>query len=229
MKPTFKPLFALTACAVGLSLLPGSRASAQDQTVCGASAKETIVKELDQYGDLYAKDSLKIQDALYEKYQKCAIEPVTLSTASTKASALVRTRICGSVAYAGSRFYEEITCCGYDPQKQQFACPVEIKQTFGFGPAAFPGSREHVLSCVDFGAGFVPVAEDSVHLANAVAGAPNWYFAVIADASGPLLEAKLSGKPLLARSILSWQLVPTGCNYKPIWGNVLDYQIRLDP
>jgi hypothetical protein len=228
MKPMFKPFLALSACALGLALPPGSRASAQDKTACGASAKEAIVKELDQYGNLYAKDSLKVQGALYEKYQPCAVNPAPLSNNLAKATA-VGTRVCGKVPYAGSLFYEEITCCGYDPQKQQFACPVEIKQTFGFGPAAFPGSREHVLSCVDFGGGFVPVAEDSVHLANAVAGAPTWYFGVIADASGPLLEAKLSGKPLPARSILSWQLVPTSCDYKPIWGNVLDYQIRLDP
>ena len=31
-----------------------------------------------------------------------------------------------------------------------------------------------------------------------------------------------------ARSILSWALPPTSCNYQPIWGNALNYRIRLD-
>jgi hypothetical protein len=38
----------------------------------------------------------------------------------------------------------------------------------------------------------------------------------------------MSGEPRQARSILSWQLPPRDCNYKPIWGNALDYTIRLD-
>ena len=75
------------------------------------------------------------------------------------------------VSILGSTFYEDMACCGYNPQRGQFACPVRIKQTFGFGPAPFPGSREHVLTCVQQpGGGFVPVARDSVHLADEIWG-----------------------------------------------------------
>jgi hypothetical protein len=38
----------------------------------------------------------------------------------------------------------------------------------------------------------------------------------------------MSGQARRARSILSWNLRPTGCGYQPIWGNVVDYTIRLD-
>jgi len=31
-----------------------------------------------------------------------------------------------------------------------------------------------------------------------------------------------------ARSILSWAFPPTNCNFQPIWGNALNYRIRLD-
>jgi hypothetical protein len=31
-----------------------------------------------------------------------------------------------------------------------------------------------------------------------------------------------------ARSILSWAIPPTGCNFTPIWGVALTYRIRLD-
>ena len=42
------------------------------------------------------------------------------------------------------------------------------------------------------------------------------------------LVQPMNGTPRQARSILSWNLRPTGCNYQPIWGNVVDYTIRLD-
>jgi hypothetical protein len=45
----------------------------------------------------------------------------------------------------------------------------------------------------------LPVARDSVHLADEIWG----------------------HKP-------TWQLAPTSCDYKPIWGNAIDYFIRLD-
>jgi hypothetical protein len=38
----------------------------------------------------------------------------------------------------------------------------------------------------------------------------------------------MNGMTRNARSILSWALPPTNCNYQPIWGNALNYRIRLD-
>jgi len=38
----------------------------------------------------------------------------------------------------------------------------------------------------------------------------------------------MNGATRRARSILSWALRPTDCNYTPIWGNALNYRIRLD-
>ena len=74
----------------------------------------------------------------------------------------------------GSLFYEEMSCAGYDPQRRQFAAPIKIKQTFGFGGAPLPGSREHVLHCVaDANGVLLPVGHDSVHLANASRPGPD--------------------------------------------------------
>ena len=59
--------------------------------------------------------------------------------------------------------------------------------------------------------------------------APTWQFAVVANANDNLpLVQPMSGQARGARSILSWNLRPTNCNYQPIWGDVLDYVIRLD-
>jgi len=95
-----------------------------------------------------------------------------------------------------------------------------------------PGSREHVLHCVADANGVMqPVALDSVHLANAIAGAggPTWQFAVIANANENLgLVQPMNGATRRAKSILSWGFTPTNCNFTPIWGNALNYRIRLD-
>ena len=144
----------------------------------------------------------------------------------------VAARECGaSVSNLGSLFYEEMSCAGYDPQRRQFASPIKIKQTFGFGGAPLPGSREHVLHCVaDAGGTLVPVGRDSVHLADAIGNqSPTWQFAVIVNANLNLQTIyPMSGQTRRARSILSWGLTPTDCNYSPIWGNALNYRIRLD-
>jgi hypothetical protein len=215
---------------VGLTgLISAAPAHAQTGPVCGTDVKEEVAKILTSEGaqkDPYSKEALDQQQKLYEKYQYCAADGEALAAHDFDN---VSREYCGKLTYLGSTFYERMRCCGYDPQKQLFACPVEVKQTFGFGAPPFPGSFEYVLSCVDLGAGYQPAALDDVHLANAVSGGPDWYFAVIARATGRLANAQLTGKTLRARSILSWGLVPTSCNYQPIWGNAIDYQIRLDP
>ena len=99
------------------------------------------------------------------------------------------------------------------------------------GPAPLPGSREHVLHCVaDANGALQPVGHDSVHLANALPGEfPTWQFAVIAAANQNLqLVQPMNGRTRQARSILSWAFTPTNCNFVPIWGNALNYRIRLD-
>jgi hypothetical protein len=38
----------------------------------------------------------------------------------------------------------------------------------------------------------------------------------------------MNGATRQARSILSWGIVPNSCNFMPIWGNALNYRIRLN-
>ena len=38
----------------------------------------------------------------------------------------------------------------------------------------------------------------------------------------------MDGQTRRAKSILSWAFTPTDCNFTPIWGNALNYRIRLD-
>jgi hypothetical protein len=204
-----------------------SVAQAQSQTAC-LYEKEDVAKTLAEIEGASEASKLRVEAELYEKYKYCGVQDAQSAPASFHAAA----RECGAaVSNLGSIFYEEMSCCGYDPQRRQFACPVKVKQTFGFGGAPLPGSREHVLHCVADASGLlVPVGRDSVHLANAIGvQSPTWQFAVVAAANQNLQTVQpLDGQTRRARSILSWALTPTNCNYVPIWGNALNYRIRLD-
>ena len=223
-----KSLHLLAGAAMLATLALPMAARAQATTACGPGVKEEVVAALDaaakQGGDALAK----AEAALYLKYKSCAAIDAANLPATDAFHVAVR-QCGGKASYIGSLFYEEMPCCGYDPQRRTFACPVKVKQPFGFGGAPLPGSREYVMHCVMDPAGaWRVVGDDSVHLANSVF-APSWQFAVVANANNNLqLVQPMSGQPRRARSILSWNLRPTGCDYQPIWGNVIDYRIRLD-
>jgi hypothetical protein len=215
--------------AVGLVALASqlSTAFAQTVTACGPEVKESVAKLLATVENAPDAQKQALYDDLYKKYEYC-----TQDAKLVPASFLAAARECGAaVSNLGSIFFEEMSCSGYDPQRRQFASPIKIKQVFGFGGAPLPGSREYVLHCVADATGVLqPVGRDSVHLANALAGqVPTWQFAVVAAATENLQTVQpMNNLTRNARSILSWALPPTGCNYVPIWGNALNYRIRLD-
>jgi hypothetical protein len=222
-----------TLLAIGSALLMSlpSAALAQSAPACGPEVKEEVAKlvaSLEGAGDA---DKVATESAIYKQFQRCGEQDAVLAP-TIFSTFIAAARECGAaVSNVGSLFYEQMPCVGYDPQRRQFAAPITIKQPFGFGGAPLPGSREHVLHCVaDAGGVLVPVARDSVHLANAIPGpAPTWQFAVIANANENLPAIyPMSGQTRRARSILSWALTPTDCNYTPIWGNAVNYRIRLD-
>jgi hypothetical protein len=206
-----------------------STSQAQSGTVCGPEVKEEVAEVLSGMTDASVSDQLAVQAELYKKYAYCLEDTVIFPLPD---SFFIAAEQCGAnVSILGSLYYEEMSCCGYDPQRRQFACPVKIKQVFGFGKAPLPGSREYVLHCVaDSNGALVPVGVDSVHLANEMHGnKPTWQFAVIANANSNLETIyPMDGQTRRARSILSWGIQPTSCDFKPIWGNALDYRIRLD-
>ena len=219
----------LLSAGAALALCSPLVTLAQTKTYCGPEIKLYIAQALSSVEDAADSDKLALEAELYDKYKTCAQDAALIEPT---APFFVAARECGArVSQLGSLFYEEMSCCGYDPQRRQFACPVTIKQTFGFGGAPLPGSREHVLHCVaDANGVLLPVGRDSVHLADAIAGqVPRWQFAVIANANQNLQTIyPMNGQTRQARSILSWGLQPTGCDYQPIWGDALNYRIRLD-
>jgi hypothetical protein len=222
-RPNGRSLAAWIMLFAGSALLLLQPSLTFAQTACGPEVRDEISRLLEGASPAERPD---LEKELYAKYAFCA-------QSATAPSALVRAaRECGAaVSNVGSLFYEDMSCAGYDPQRRQFVAPIRIKQTFGYGGTPLPGSRERVLHCVAdaFGA-LQPVGHDSVHLSNAIAGqAPTWQFGVAAAAHENLHTVQpMNNQTRRARSILSWQFQPTDCNYTPIWGNALNYRIRLD-
>ncbi|MQA29603.1 MAG: hypothetical protein GEU82_07170 [Luteitalea sp.] len=218
---------ALAAGSAAVLVSLPQAALAQTQTVCGAEVKEEIVKALASVEAAPDEVKARLHKELYAKYQVC-----TDDAKFVPASFFEAARQCGAVvSNLGSLFFEEMSCAGYDPQRRTFAAPIKIKQTFGFGPAPLPGSREYVLHCVADNTGTLqPVGRDSVHLANSIGNKPpTWQFAAIVNASENLQTIyPMTGQTRRAKSILSWALPPTSCDFTPIWGNALNYRIRLD-
>jgi len=200
-------------------------ASASAAEVCGDAEKQAAAEALAAFADLPEAERLAAEAELYKKFSVC------LPDAAALVAPAAGPPLCGVASQVGSLFYEEMGCCGYDPQRRQFACPVTIKRRLGFGPAPLPGSREYVLHCVADAAGVLqPVGVDSVHLADEQLGqSPRWQLAVIAAANQNLpLVQPMNGATRRARSILSWGFQPVGCGFQPIWGHALNYRIRLD-
>ncbi|HMF94738.1 MAG TPA: hypothetical protein VKE96_10610, partial [Vicinamibacterales bacterium] len=150
----------LVAASLFVVSLPTS-AFAQTATICGPEVKAEVAKAFASVTGLADADRLAFEKELYAKYQFCVQDAQNIPSTFIAAA-----RECGAaVSNLGSLFYEELPCAGYDPQRRQFAAPIKIKQTFGFGPAPLPGSREHVLHCVADANGVLqPVGRDSVHL-----------------------------------------------------------------
>jgi len=213
---------------VSVLLLWAAMASgAAAQQVCGNEAKQQVAKVLSQYNDPVSPEALKAQQELYGQFEYCLNQAPNDGAAAKRLSE----RACGRVPFVGSLAWEQMPCCGYDPQEQRFACPIEILQSTGYGAPQFPGSYEHVLVCVNYGAGLEPVARDWVHLADNVSAAgPNWNFAALPEVfNEKFLALHFDSKTYPARAILAWNIAPQSCKQVPIWGHAVDFKIRLDP
>lgn len=172
-------------------------------------------------------------------------------TAAEKIVSELQAQLQANIAFApqgGSVIFEELKACGFYPQETRLACVIEIKQQFGYaGPVGALGSMEHVYFCIDWdnngvftqlesaGQGSVQMHDDP----QAVPPGPPWLYAVYRDFNpfggsrtsntGVTSTTVSSAITVRVKATLSWFFAPTGCNYVPVWGNSLVFQIRMDP
>jgi len=130
--------------------------------------------------------------------------------------------------------YEKLLCVGLHPEDNVLEAVLEVKLPFGFmGGLCSKGSKEYVGFYIDYhdGNGFVSVgapAEVRVHNLAFINGGHVFY-----AVRKPFIPKQLfkCNKPQIVRvrAILSWEKVPTGPNYKPVWGNVIQRWVQIKP
>ena len=125
---------------------------------------------------------------------------------------------------SGDTTYEQLTCAGYNPQTRTLEAVISIKLNNGYnGGLCTAGSYEYVSFFGFFGGVWnaLGTAQVNVHDLNAVTPGNPVNYAVyrLSNLTSEVCES-LTSIPL--RAILSWQAVPTGPDYIPVWGNVLN-------
>lgn len=130
--------------------------------------------------------------------------------------------------------YEKLLCVGLYPENNVLEAVIEIKRPYGFkGPLCEAGSKEYVGFYVDYndGAGFVSVgapAEVNVHDISFVNSEHLFY--AVRKAFTPLQYTECDTPQIVqVRAILSWEDPPTGPDYPPVWGNVVNTWVQIKP
>lgn len=128
--------------------------------------------------------------------------------------------------------FEEIGCVGYHPQLERLHAVVYVKQTSGYGgPVCSKGTQEYIRFYLSFDNGTtwqdqglasftafdIPENKDRLEYA-------------VTRRIDPRRRFCFQHNILLARAILSWNVVPppNTPNFKPVWGEVHDTRIAVD-
>ncbi|MBS0448998.1 MAG: hypothetical protein JSR59_24000 [Proteobacteria bacterium] len=137
---------------------------------------------------------------------------------------------------AGNTYYEELGCVGYQPQQEQLEGVVYVYQTSGYGGGiCSPGSTEYVRFYLSFdnGASWQDQGMTSFQaydIPEGTQGGKRLEYAV-SLAVDPANRLCFDNPLILMRGILSWNNPPppNAPNWAPIWGNVRDASIFVEP
>jgi hypothetical protein len=136
----------------------------------------------------------------------------------------------------GNTTYEEIKCVGFHPQANRLDAVIFLKQPFGYsGNICSGGSPEYVRFYLSFDNGATWVDQGltgfTAHDVPASAtGGNRLEYAVTVPCKPPRKWCSIPNI-ILARAILSWNSIPppNAPTFKPVWGNVHDTHIQVDP
>ena len=137
----------------------------------------------------------------------------------------------------GNTFYEKLECVGYYPQERRLEAVLTLNRQYGYGgglPSGFNGSKEYVSFYVDWnGDGNFDDFSEAVCSSYVQVFdlgpqyQPKVCYAVYRDIIPPIQQQ--IGSVITVRAILSWNSKPTGPNFRPFWGNVVECNIRHQP
>jgi hypothetical protein len=136
----------------------------------------------------------------------------------------------------GSTTYEKIKCVGFNPQLDRLDAVVFLNQSFGYGGGiCTAGSPEFVRFYLSFDNGGTWIDQGVTSFtvydvpADTTAGHHLEYAASVP--STPPRKWCTIPNVILARAILSWHDMPppNTPDHTPVWGNVHDTHIQVDP
>lgn len=133
----------------------------------------------------------------------------------------------------GDTSFEELTCIGYNPDTRVLTAIVRVKQGSGYsGGPCTNGSDEFVRFYLDYGDGtWVDhgMAGFDIH----DLGDKDDLCYAVSIALDPKKTSCCEDRPVLpkVRAILSWSTppAPNSPDWPPVWGNVLERDIQIDP
>jgi len=134
-------------------------------------------------------------------------------------------------AIVGNTTYEQLTCLGFNPQRDLLEAVVTVKLSSGYGTdICLNGTNEYVRFYADYGAGWQDLGFSSVRVHDIPGPKPICYHAKI-SIDPPRKYCGLNDSLVKVRAILSWQTVPppNTPDYPPVWGNVVDRTIQIRP
>lgn len=126
--------------------------------------------------------------------------------------------------------YEELKCVGFNPQLSRLEAVVWVKQPTGYsGGICSTGSPEYVRFFLSFdnGATWLDQGLTSFTAYDIPAVQPLEYAVTLSIS--PLRKFCRTENLPLVRAILSWNHAPTDPNTPPVWGNMLETRIQIDP
>lgn len=135
-------------------------------------------------------------------------------------------------AFSGNTSYEQLMCVGFHPQLSQLEAVVHVKQNAGYSEnLCNGGSPEYVrfYTSSDGGATWRDEGMASFHAFNVPGPRPLEY--AVSMGINPQRRFCFSENILKVRAILSWNVPPTPNtpDYIPIWGNVVNVDVLVDP
>lgn len=130
--------------------------------------------------------------------------------------------------------YEELRCVGLNPVEDLLEAIIEVKLPYGFSNSLCgAGSKEYVAFFIDYGdgAGWVSAgAPTQVNVHDLASVNRHHLFYAVRRAFVPKQILGCSQPQILkVRAILSWETIPTGSSFIPVWGNIKDVWVQIRP
>jgi len=146
-------------------------------------------------------------------------------------SNLVDSPFKGVVKQIANTTYEELGCVGLNPQLDLLDAVVQIKQNNGYSGDICTGSLEYVRFYADYANSgtWTDLGFSTVRVHNIPGALPISYGVKLSI--DPVRHFCSQSNTIKIRAILSWNALPTPNtpNYAPVWGNVVDVNVQVQP